>query len=71
MVRAEPTNNRTGGTDTNHSTMVTLLTELNVIYEQRWIQIELQNSPADFLHFMAKYTLPFNKPLKSDHNKYF
>jgi len=46
MVRAEPTNNRTAGIDTNHSTMFTLLLELNVICEERWIQFELQNSSS-------------------------
>jgi len=50
MVRAEPTNNHTAGIDTN-STMFTLLLKLNVICEQRWIQFELQNSPAEFLHW--------------------
>jgi len=24
--------------------------------------------PGEFLHLMAKYTLPFSKPVKSDHN---
>jgi len=28
----------------------------------------LQNSPAEFLHLMAKYTLSLSKPVKSDHN---
>jgi len=37
MVRAEPRNDHTPAMDTNHSTMFTLLPELNVIYEQRWI----------------------------------
>ena len=46
MVIAEPTNNRTAGTDTNHSTMFTLLLKLNVMCEQRWIQFKLQNSPS-------------------------
>ena len=31
MVRAKPKNNRTAGIDTNHSTMFTLLLEINVI----------------------------------------
>jgi len=44
MVIAEPKNNRTADIDTNHSTMFTLLLELNVICEQRRIQFELQNS---------------------------
>jgi len=43
MVRAESTNNCTAGIDTNHSTMSTLLLELNVICSYRWIQFELQN----------------------------
>jgi len=53
-VRAEQTNNRTGGIDTNHSTMFTLLQELNVICEQRWIQFELQNSPRSVFAFDDK-----------------
>jgi len=40
MVREEPTNTRTAGIDTNHSTMFTLLLELNVVCVQRWIQLE-------------------------------
>jgi len=28
-------------------------------------------APAAFLHLMAKYTLPFSKPMKSDRNKNF
>ena len=51
MVRAEPTNNRTAGIDTNHSTMFTLLLELNVLCEQRWMQFELQNSPSRVFAF--------------------
>jgi len=46
MVRAEPRNNCTADIDTNHSTIFTLLLELNVIREQRWTQFELQNSPS-------------------------
>jgi len=48
MVRAEPMNNHTAGVDTNHSTMFTLLLELNVVCEQRWIQFELQKSQQSF-----------------------
>jgi len=44
-------NNRTAGIDTNHSTMFTLLLELNVICEQRWIQFELQTSPSTAFAF--------------------
>jgi len=40
MVRAKPTNNRTADIDTNHSTMFMLLLELNVICEQRSMQLE-------------------------------
>jgi len=39
MVRAEPTKTRRIGLDTYHSTMNTLLLELNVIYGQRWIVV--------------------------------
>jgi len=45
-----------------------MLLKLNVMCEQQWIQFELQNSPSIVLHLMAKYTLPFNKPVKSDHS---
>jgi len=48
--------------------MFTLLLELNVICEQKWIQFELQKVLGEFLHVMAKYTLTFSKPVKSDHN---
>jgi len=54
MVRAEPTNNRIAGTDTNHSTMFTLLLKLNVMCEQRWIQFVLQNSPSRVFAFDGK-----------------
>jgi len=37
MVRVEPMNNCRAGIDTNQSTMFTLLLELNVICEYRWI----------------------------------
>jgi len=46
MVRADPTNTRTAGMYTNHSTMFTLLLELNVMCGQRWIQFEFQNIPS-------------------------
>jgi len=46
MVRAEPTNTRTAGIDTNHSTMFTLLLELNVMCGQRWMQFKFQNIPS-------------------------
>jgi len=39
---------------TNHSTMLTLLLELNVVCEQRWIPFELQNSPTRVLEFDDK-----------------
>jgi len=56
MVRAEPTNNRTAGVNTNHSTMFTLLLELllNVICEQRWIHFELQNISSRVFAFDGK-----------------
>jgi len=58
-MRAEPRNNCTAGTHTNHSNYVHVATriELNVICEQRWIQFELQNSPSRVLQMMAKYKL--------------
>jgi len=64
MVRTETTNNRTAGIDTNHSTVFKLLLELNALCEQRLMQFKLQNIPAEFLQLMAKYTLPFSKPVK-------
>jgi len=54
MVRPEQTNNRTAGFDTNHSTMFTLLLELNVICEQRWMQFELKYSPSRVFGFHGK-----------------
>jgi len=51
---ATPTNNRTVGIETNHSTMFTLLLELNVVCEQRWIQFELQNRPSRGFAFDGK-----------------
>jgi len=54
MVRAEPTNNRTAGIDTNHSTMFTLQLKLNVTYEQKWIKFELHNSPRRVFAFDGK-----------------
>ena len=54
MMRPEPTNNRTAGVDTYHSTMFTLLRDVNVISEQRLIQFELQNSPSSFFAFDVK-----------------
>jgi len=63
MVRAELMNNRTADID---AVMLTLLLELNLICEQRCSNCKIV--PAEFLHLMAKYTLPFNKPVKSDHN---
>jgi len=59
MVRAEPTNNRTAGIESNNSTMFTLLAtkaQLNVICdcEQIWIQFELQNSTSRVFAFDGK-----------------
>jgi len=45
-VRAEPTNNRTAGKETNHSTMLTLLLEFSLVCGQRWKQFDLQNIPS-------------------------
>jgi len=68
MVRTEPSNTRTIGIDTYHSTMFTLLQELSVMCGQRWVQFELQNSPSKAFVIDGKITLPFNKSVKSDHN---
>jgi len=53
-----------GESHNQRNTTGEVVTELNVVCEQRWIQFELQNSPTPsrFLHLMAKYTLPFSKP---------
>jgi len=48
MVRAQPTNNHTAGIGPNYSTEFTLLLELDVICEQNWVQLELQNIPGEF-----------------------
>jgi len=70
MVRAEPADTRTTGTDTYHSTMFTLLLELKIIniYWQRWIQFEWQNDLRRAFVIDGKITLPFSKSVKSDHN---
>jgi len=60
-AKSEPRNNRTLVIDTNNSTMFTLLLDLNIICERRWIQFKMQYSPSRVLHLMAKYTLPFSK----------
>jgi len=57
-VRAEPRNNHTAGIDTNHSTMFTLLLELHVICERRWIQFELENRPSRVFAFDGKIYIP-------------
>ena len=54
MLRAEPTNHHTAGIGLNYSNMFTLLLELNVIYEEKWIQFELQNSPSRVFAFDGK-----------------
>jgi len=63
MVRAEPTSNRTVDIDTNHSTIFTLLLELNLICEQRWIQFELQNSPRRVFAFDGKIYTAATSPV--------
>jgi len=67
MVRAERTNILTTGIDTYHTTMFTLLLELNVICGQRWIQLEWQNSLSRAFVIDGKITLPFRKSGKSDY----
>jgi len=54
MMQAEPTNNRTADININQSAMFSLLLELNVMYEQRWIQFELQNSSSRVFAFDIK-----------------
>jgi len=70
LVRVEPTDTGTAGRDTNHSTAFTLLLELNVMYGQRWIAYSSNCKivSPQLLPLMAKYTLPFSKSVKSDHN---
>jgi len=48
--------------------MFTLLLEHNLICEQKWIQFELYKSPSRVFAFDARYALPFNKPVKANHN---
>jgi len=48
MVRAEPTNNRTSNTETNHSTMITLLLEHNVMNKGGY-NSNYKITPAEFL----------------------
>jgi len=48
MVRAEPTKNRTSNTETNHSTMFTLLLELNVMNKGGYSS-NYKIAPAEFL----------------------
>ena len=54
MVRAEPMNNRTAGIDTNNSSVLTLLLELNATCEHRQMQLELQYSPSRGFAFGGK-----------------
>jgi len=68
MVRAEQTNTRKTGIDTYHSTMFTLLLELNVICGQKCIQFEWQNSLSRAFVIDGKITPSFSKTVKSDHN---
>jgi len=50
--------------------MFTLLHELNVIFGQTWIGYSLNGNigPRKLLLLMEKYTLTFNKSVKSDYN---
>ena len=57
-------NTRTTGIDTYHSTMFTLLLELNVICGQRWIQFEWKNSLSRAFVIDGDITLPFSKSVK-------
>jgi len=57
MVKAELSNNHTAGIGPNHSTMFTLLIELSVIFEQKWIKFELQYSPRRVFAFDVR--LPY------------
>jgi len=68
MVKAEPTNTRIAGVNTYHSSVFTLLLELNVICGQRWIQFEWQNSLTRAFVIDGRITLPLSKSVKSDHN---
>ena len=61
MMRTELTNTRTTGIDAYHSTMLTLLLELNVICGQKWIEFEWQNSLSRAFVIVGKIALPFSK----------
>jgi len=73
MVRAEPPNIRTAGTGTNASTTFTFL---RVIRTQHYMwsldkggySSNIKIVPVELLSLMAKYTLPFNKSVKSHYN---
>jgi len=67
-MREEPTNTRTAVTDTNHSTMFTLLLEFNLYVDKGGNSSNCKIVPAELLPLIAKYTLPFSKCVKSDHN---
>ena len=68
MVRAEPTNNRTAGIDTNHSTVFKLPLELNALCEERWSQFEMQNNPCRVFAFDFKI---YTTILQSCETKFF
>jgi len=53
-VRAEPTNNRTADTDTNHSTVFMLLLEINDM-DKGGYSSKCKIAPAELLPLMATY----------------
>jgi len=54
MARAEPTNTRTAGTDTNHSTVFMLLLELNDM-DRGGYSSKCKIAAAELLPLMATY----------------
>jgi len=54
MVRAEPTNTRTAGSDTNHSTVFTVLLEINGL-DKGGSNSKCKIAPTELLSLMATY----------------
>ena len=56
VVRAEPTNNRTAGTDKNHSTGSRCYQNSTLYVNNGGYSSNCRIVPAEFLRLMAKYT---------------
>jgi len=70
MLKAEPLNTRTAGTDTNTLTTFTLLLVIRTqrymwsLSGQRWMQFELQNSPSRAFAIDGKIDTTFQQICK-------